>query len=166
MKTKIENLNDLLFEQTSDLYSAKKLQLQAFPKLKAYASSVLLRKNIDLQIEEAKKHVKKLDGFFDGPKRVFMKEEGRCMERLIDESITLTQRCQNEEVRDAAIVTAIQHMNHYNIAGYGAVSTYANELKLAKDATLLHDLLKGEKQLDETLSKAAMEKINLSAIPA
>jgi ferritin-like metal-binding protein YciE len=166
MRTKIENLMDLLNEQTGDVYKAKKQQLDVLPNLKDRATSRELKDNIDRQIQETRNQVQRLGQFFNNPRQAPKDEDSRCMKSLIDESIELANRCQNEKVRDAAIITAIQHMNHYNIASYGAASTYAKELDQKNDASLLNELLESEKRLDQSLTKTATEKVNLNAIPA
>ncbi len=164
MRKKIENLEDLLLEQANDLYSAKQLQLKALPQLKEYVTSKILRKNIENQIKQTEAQIIRFEEFFNQPVHPHENLEGQCMKSLIQEGNELVELCENEKVRDAAIITAIQHMNHYNIAGFGTAYSYAKELNHSRDARILKDLLENEKDFDELLTELAVKKINSGAI--
>jgi ferritin-like metal-binding protein YciE len=82
---------------------------------------------------------------------------------LIKEAQKLSDRCINNEVRDAALITAIQHINHYEMAGYGTAIAYAKTLERHGIAELLLETLREEKRADMGLSDLAENRINVNA---
>jgi ferritin-like metal-binding protein YciE len=82
---------------------------------------------------------------------------------MINEIWKLMKRSTTPEVKDAAIITAIQHIHHYDIAGYGSLSAYAKSLGLYESAHILHDMLEEEKEIDISLKFMALENINMKA---
>lgn len=75
----------------------------------------------------------------------------------------LAQRCKNPEVCDAAIITSLQHINHYEIAGYGTAISYAKQLNRHDIGELLWETLREEKASDMGLSEIAESQINPDA---
>jgi len=84
------------------------------------------------------------------------------MKGIIDEGDDLVKKAEKEGVRDASIITAAQRVEHYEMAGYGTVRTYAQQLKKPEFARLLEQTLSEEKEADEKLSKIA-ETANIEA---
>ncbi|MEL7006520.1 MAG: DUF892 family protein, partial [Bacteroidota bacterium] len=87
----------------------------------------------------------------------------RAIEIMIDEANDLIKRSADRQVMDAAIVTAMQHILHYQIAGYGAICTYAKMNKLYPVAELMHQNLEEEKRFDRKLAILAEESVNPKA---
>lgn len=159
----IYDLYDLMLEQLRDLYDGERQQLEVFPKFDKKAYSFELKeivewhqKETDRQLSRLKKIFKTLDEKPEG-------EECDGIKGLIKESLKLHDRCQNPQVCDAALITCIQHINHYEIAGYGTAIAYAKALEQHEVAELLLKTLREEKQADYGLSDLAEGQINPDA---
>jgi ferritin-like metal-binding protein YciE len=89
-------------------------------------------------------------------------EKCEAMEAMRKEAKDLMIRSMDAKVMDAGIITALQHIIHYQIAGYGAICNYANMLSLQPIAQLMHENLEEEKNIDRKLAHLA-EEVNLKA---
>ncbi len=162
MKT-IVNLKDLLVTQIQDLYSVAIEKLRVISLLSDQATSMDLKKIIQQHINETHEEVIRLDCAFDSLHEKAAKEESPFMHCFVDQAMALWNLCAEPSVKDAAIITSLQHMNHYEIASYGSTCSYANELNAYEVAALLHETLEESKYFDKLLSKLAKEKVNRAA---
>jgi ferritin-like metal-binding protein YciE len=160
---KLESLRELLITELQDLYSAEKMIVKALPKMIEKSSSPDLRRALDQHLQETQGQVRRLDQIFDQLPNVD-REDQKCkgMEGLIKEGEDLIKKDAEPEVRDAGIISAAQRVEHYEMAGYGTVRTYANLLGHSDWAQLLQQTLEEEKQADRILNGLA-ERINLEA---
>ncbi len=161
---KSNSLKDLYVEQLQDLYSAENQLIKALPKMVEAANSDELRTSIEDHLEKTKQHASRLEKIFarmgEDPKG----EKCKGMEGLIKEGSQVIEDDEmDEEVKDAAMIAAAQRVEHYEIAGYGCVRTYATLLGDREAAALLEQTLEEEKEADETLTEIA-EQINVEAI--
>lgn len=161
---KSNSLKDLYVEQLKDLYSAENQLIKALPKMVEAATSDELRTSIEEHLEKTKQHASRLGKIFarmgEDPKG----EKCKGMEGLIKEGGQVIKDDEmEEEVKDAAMIAAAQRVEHYEIAGYGCVRTYATLLGDREAAALLEQTLEEEKEADETLTEIA-EQINVEAI--
>lgn len=159
----INNLHDLFVELLKDRYDSEQQQVEAFPKLMQEASTTELKHIIQNSIDCSTRHIFKLKGIFRKVKRY---PEGDICEAnlsMISEIWKLMKRSTNSDVKDAAIITAIQHIHHYDIAGYGSLSAYAKALGYYEASHILHDMLEEEKEMDTTLKMMAVENVNEKA---
>lgn len=159
----IYDLYDLLLEQLRDLYDGELQQLKVLPGLNEMATSFELGEIIDSHERETKNQVMRLKKIF---KLLDENPDGEYCEGirgLIAEARKLADRCKNEEVCDAALITAIQHINHYEMAGYGTAVAYAKTLGRDEIAELLLETLREEKDADMGLSNLAENYINADA---
>ena len=161
---KSNSLKDLYVEQLQDLYSAENQLIKALPKMIDAASSDELRTSIEEHLEKTKQHATRLEKIFG---RIGEDPKGKkCkgMEGLLKEgSEVIEDDDMEEEVKDAAMIAAAQRVEHYEIAGYGCVRTYATLLGDRESAALLEQTLEEEKEADETLTEIA-EQINVEAV--
>lgn len=162
MKT-IRNLHDLLVEQLQDLYDGNLRQLKFLKKIADTPDSTDLQANIAEYTRETKRQKNRLEQIF-----VLLNEDARDepyagMKMMILETNKLLNRCHNKAIADAALITAIQHINHYEIAGYGTAVAYAKVLELHDVAQILLDSLRECKLADAELSKVAIDEINRDA---
>lgn len=168
MVTKIKeqdifDLYDLMLEQLRDLYDGEKQQLLFLDEADNMATSFELEEMIRKHRKETKRQVKRLERIFT---LIDEKPEGeQCegIQGLIKEAKKLAVRCKNPEVCDAAVITAIQHINHYEMAGYGTAIAYAKTLERHDIAEMLLDTLREEKTADMGLSDIAENQINPDA---
>jgi ferritin-like metal-binding protein YciE len=161
---KSNSLKDLYVEQLQDLYSAENQLIKALPKMIDAASSDELRTSIEEHLEKTKQHATRLEKIFG---RIGEDPKGKkCkgMEGLLKEGSEVIEDDDMEaEVKDAAMIAAAQRVEHYEIAGYGCVRTYATLLGDREAAALLEQTLEEEKEADETLTEIA-EQINVEAV--
>ena len=161
--TDIFDLYDLLLEQLRDLYDGEQQQLTFLNTLANTADTFELNEFLRYHLKETNRQVRRIEEVFT----ILNEEPGgeSCdgIHGLIQEAQKLAERCLNEEVRDAAIVTAVQHINHYEMAGYGTAIAYAKSLERHDIAELLLDTLREEKQADMGLSDLAESQINPDA---
>jgi len=162
----ITTLKDLFIEQLKDLYHAEKQLEQVLPRLSAAATSADVKNLLDKHFKETNDHVTRLEKVFEliGVKP----EERKCraMVGLISEADDVLKDCEAPEVRDAAIVSSAQRIQHYEMAGYGTARTYARTLGEDDAADVLQQTLDEEGRMDDVLTKIAKQSVNPEAIHA
>jgi ferritin-like metal-binding protein YciE len=156
-------LKELYVDELRDIYSAENQLTKALPKMAKAAMSDDLRSGFEEHLEQTKGHVKRLEEIFEnlGEKPTGKKCKG--MEGLIEEGKEMIEEDELEgEALDAGLISAAQRVEHYEIAAYGCVRTYANLLGESDAAELLEETLKEEKETDQKLTELA-EEINVEA---
>ena len=159
----IFDLYDLMLEQLRDLYDGERQQLTFFNKMLDRTNSYELNEFLAYHLRETERQVDRLSEIFAVLTEDPDGENCDGIKGLIKESNKLTGRCLNEEVRDAALITAIQHINHYEMAGYGTAISYAKTLERHDIAEKLLETLREEKRADMGLSDLAQNQINPDA---
>lgn len=159
----IVNLRDLLLEQVLDLYDAEKIQSQFLPSIKEYISSISLKNTVLQHILDTKEHVRVLEEVISILGATPEKEDCSAIKSMVDQSYHLIERCKDPEVADAAIIAALQHIEHYEIVSYGNICAYAQLQDEYEIADMLHKVLEQEKHFDVRLSELAQEGINIQA---
>jgi len=160
---KLESLNALFVEQLEDLYSAENQILEALPKMIEKASSPALKQGLSEHLEQTRNQVKRLDRIFDQiPNADREGEKCKGMKGLITEGEEILKAKGDDDTRDAGIIAAAQRVEHYEIAGYGTVRTYAQLLNRPEWARLLQETLDEEAAADKKLT-ALSERINVEA---
>ncbi|HKK44043.1 MAG TPA: DUF892 family protein [Balneolaceae bacterium] len=159
----IFDLYDLMLEQLRDLFDGEAQQKKFLKKLLDDAESYELSEFLAYHLRETEHQIRRIEEVFS-----ILNEEPsgeRCdgIKGLIREAQKLADRCMNNEVRDAALITAIQHINHYEMAGYGTAIAYAKTMERHEIAELLLDTLREEKRADMGLSNLAEGTVNVSA---
>jgi ferritin-like metal-binding protein YciE len=155
-------LRDLFIEELKDLYSAENQIIKALPKMIKAATSEELKSGFEEHLEQTKGHVERLEQIFSALDESPKGKKCKGMEGLLEEGKDLMEEDAEAEVLDAGLIAAAQHVEHYEIAGYGCVRTYADLLGNKKAAQLLQKTLDEEKQTDQKLTKLA-ESINVEA---
>lgn len=159
----IFDLYDLMLEQLRDLYDGEKQQLKVFPEFDRLANSLELREIVERHQLETERHVTRLRNVFTLLEENPAGESCDGVQGLISESLKLAKRCKNPEVCDAGLITSIQHINHYEMAGYGTAVSYAKALGRHDVAETLLETLREEKNADWGLSDLAEGQINPDA---
>ena len=160
---KLENLHSLLVEELQDLYSAENQIIEALPDMIEEASSPDLKGALQQHLEETRGQVRRLDQIFSQIPNV--KKDGKTckgMKGIIKDGQDLLDTDAEPEVLDAGMIAAAQRVEHYEIAGYGTVRTYAQLLGRKDWAQLLEQTLNEEKQADQKLNQLASH-INVEA---
>ncbi len=157
-----DSLRELYVDELKDIYSAEKQLTKALPKMAKAATSPELQEGFEEHLEQTKGHVERLEQIFSmlGEKPGGKKCLG--MEGLVNEGSEIMGEDFEEEVMDAALISAAQRVEHYEIAAYGTVAAYADLLGESEHADLLRQTLEEEKETDQKLTELA-EEINLTA---
>jgi len=158
----MNSLDDLFVSELKDLYSAEKQLLKAIPKMAKAASSKSLQNGFTKHLKQTEGHVSRLEKVFEELGVSPRGKKCKAMEGLIEEGQDVIDEDAAPSVKDAALIAAAQRVEHYEMAGYGCVRTYANLLNHKKAATLLQQTLDEEGDTDKALTKLA-EQINVSA---
>jgi len=163
---KVKNLHDLFVEELKDLYSAEKQLLKALPKMAKAACSDELRQGFVEHLEQTEGQVARLEEIFEGLGVSPRGKKCLAMEGLIEEGKEIMEEDMDENVLDAALIAAAQKVEHYEIAGYGTVCTFAKLLGEDRAAELLQETLDEEKETDVKLTELAETTINAEAVAA
>jgi ferritin-like metal-binding protein YciE len=149
-----EGLKELYIDELKDLYSAENQLLKALPKMAKAATSEELSAGFEEHLEQTKGHVQRLETIFkqlgESPKG----KKCKGMEGLIEEGAEAIEEYEGA-LLDAALIGAAQRVEHYEMAGYGTVIAFAEELGESKHVSLLNETLEEEKETDEKLSGLA-----------
>ena len=161
---KLESLKDLYLEQLRDLYSAETQLVDALPEMAKAASSPDLKAGFNEHLRQTQEQVRRLERIFDdlGEKPTGHTCEG--MKGLIKEGDQMLHKRGEPSVLDAGLIAAAQRVEHYEIAGYGTVRTYAELLGHNEHVTLLERSLNEEEETDERLTELAESHINEEAL--
>jgi ferritin-like metal-binding protein YciE len=152
---KMKSLEDLYLDQLKDLHNAEKQLVQALPKMAKAATSPELQQGFEQHLEQTRTHVERLDRIFSRLGTSPGRKKCVAMEGLIEEGQEAIQLEGDPMVRDAALIAAAQRVEHYEIAGYGTVRTFANHLGFNQDSSLLQQTLDEEGETDKRLTSLA-----------
>jgi len=161
---KLNTLQKLYTEELRDLYNAENQLLKALPKMAKAASSEELKNAFEKHLEQTKSQVERLEQVFEELDENPKGKTCRAMKGLVEEGSEILQQDGEESVLDAGIIVAAQKVEHYEIAGYGSVRTFAHLLGQNKAAELLQTTLDEESEANELLNKLAESIINPEAI--
>jgi ferritin-like metal-binding protein YciE len=159
----MESLEDLLQEEVKDLYDAEKQLTKALPKLMKKATADALKEALEAHLHETEQHVERLEQVFE---QLEMPARGRkCtgMQNLIAEGNEMIDEAEDDAIRDAVMIAAAQKVEHYEIASYGTVRTWASLLGKTDVAELLEETLEEEKAADQKLTSIAESFVNEAA---
>jgi ferritin-like metal-binding protein YciE len=161
---KLESLQDLFIEELQDLYSAENQILEALPEMIGKVRTPELKRALQQHLEQTRGQVQRLDQIFDQLGDDVDREDKTCkgMKGIIKDAEDVLKARAEPEVLDAAAIAAAQRVEHYEIAGYGTVRTYAQLLGRNEWARLLEETLNEEKQADQILNQLA-GRINVEA---
>jgi ferritin-like metal-binding protein YciE len=159
----VASLREHLVEELNDLLNAEQQLIEALPKMTERASSRELRAAFKAHLAETRQHEKRAA---QALKTLGEKASGKtceAMKGLLEEGQELMDGADAGALRDAMMITAAQKVEHYEIASYGTVRTYARVLGEKGVATLLEQTLKQEKAADKKLTTIAEGSVNRRA---
>jgi ferritin-like metal-binding protein YciE len=159
---KINTLHDVYVEQLKDLYSAETQLIKALPKMAKAAHDETLKQGFEQHLEQTKVHAERLEQIFEELDDKPTGKKCKAMAGLVEEGSEAIGEDASPEAKDALLIAAAQRVEHYEIAGYGCVKTYAKLLGYEDAAKLLEETLGEEVATDEKLTEAA-EAINVEA---
>jgi ferritin-like metal-binding protein YciE len=158
-----KNLQHLFHETLKDIYFAEKKILSALPEMAEAAQSQELKAAFELHETETEEHVTRLEKVF---KEIDETPSGKTCDAImgiIEEGQEVMKEFKGAPALDAGLLAAAQAVEHYEIARYGTLTTWAAELGLNQAAGLLETTLGEEKKTDEALIKLALSEVNQHA---
>lgn len=163
--TAIHSLKDLLLHELSDLYSAEQQIVAALPKLIGAVSNKKLSAALSEHLKATEGHVTRLNQVFKALGAKPTAEVCLGMKGLLGEGERLLAKDTSIDppLLDAAIISACQRVEHYEMAGYGCARTYCQQLGETECEALLRATLFEESEADQKLTQLALDEVNLKA---
>ena len=158
-----KNLKDLFSETLKDIYFAEKQILRALPKMAKEASSPELKQAFETHRDQTEGHVERLNEVFELLGRPARGKTCDANVGIIEEAKEIMEDFKGAEALDAGLVSSAQAVEHYEIARYGTLKTWAQELGHNDAAKLLDQTLQEEIKTDQLLSKLATSSVNMKA---
>jgi ferritin-like metal-binding protein YciE len=158
-----KNLRELFHDTLKDIYFAEKKILSALPKMAKAAASEELKAAFEKHETETEEHVARLEKVFQELDAAPRGKTCEAIMGIIEEGQEVMKEFKGAPALDAGLLAAAQAVEHYEIARYGTLKTWARELGLNDAVKLLETTLAEEKKTDETLTKLAASSVNQHA---
>lgn len=161
----VNSIHQLFVEELKDIYSAETQITKALPKMAKASTSEELKAAFEEHLEETEGQIERLDQIFE---TLGVNPKGKTcdgMKGVLEEGDEMLEETEEGGVRDAALISAAQRVEHYEMAAYGTVRTYAEQLGQQQFVELLEETLEEEKAADEKLTKIA-QKVQQKALRA
>lgn len=156
-------LQQLFEDELKNIYWVEKSLLKSIPEMIKKATSEELVTVLDLHLSETQVHVSRLEQIFEMIGKDLEANKCESMARLLKEGDELIKECNKGVMRDAGIIITAQKVEHYEIATYGSLRTFATTLGFDDVASLMEQTLNEEKTVDEKLTEVAESSINIEA---
>lgn len=160
---KLKSMEDLFKMELMDIYSAEKQVLKALPKMSKAAFTPELKQSFEQHIEETQQQIQRIEKIFEQMGEKAKAQTCKGMEGLIEEGQEVLKEAADEKVRDAGLIGAAQRVEHYEMAAYGCLRTYAKLLGIREAASLAEKTLEEEKKTDKKLTELAERIVNREA---
>lgn len=161
----VENIQELLLDELKDIYSAEKQITKALPKMAKATTSPELKEAFESHLQETLGQIERLDKVFEILGKSARGKLCHGMQGVLEEGSEVLDETEKGNVRDAALISAAQRVEHYEMAAYGCVREYANLLGQKEVAGLLDANLKEEKAADQKLGEIS-KSVNSEALKA
>lgn len=156
----MKTLEDLFIAELADMYDAESRLAKALPKLAKAATHKELREAIESHLEETEQQTKKLQRVFKAFGQAPHGKKCDAIVGLLKEAEKIVSENQGSPTINAALICAAQKLEHYEIASYGCLREWAEQLGNQTAADLLQEILDEEKTADEELTELARERCN------
>jgi ferritin-like metal-binding protein YciE len=156
------NLKSLYVDELRDLYNSEQQLIKALPKMVKAANSDDLREGFEQHLEQTRQHATRLEQILSGLGEVVKGKKCKGMAGIVAEGGEIMSEDFQGALMDAALISAAQRVEHYEIAAYGAVHAYAELMGESEAASLLQQTLDEEKETDQKLTELS-EEINSEA---
>ncbi len=162
----LDSLEKLFLEELRDIYNAEKQILRALPKMAKAADSVQLKQAFTRHLEQTEGQVRRLERIFRDLGQAVRGKACKGMEGLLEEGKEVLEKEGDPAVIDAALIASAQRVEHYEIAAYGCLRTYAQLLGHTQSEQLLQQTLEEEEATDKKLTELGEGGINQAAATA
>ena len=156
----LDSLDQLLREELKDLYDAEKQLTKALPKLVKKATASELKQAFEEHLHQTEQHVDRLEQVFEQLDQPVKGKKCTGMQNLIAEGEDMIGDAEEDATRDAVIIASAQKVEHYEIAAYGTLRTWASLLGKDDVASILEETLEEEKEADKKLTTIAETIVN------
>lgn len=163
MTAKDKKLNDLFLDTLKDIYFAEKQVLKALPKMAKAARSDKLRAAFEKHHDETEGQIERLEQVFESLDKPARGKTCEAILGILDEGKEIMDDYKGTEALDAGLVSAAQAVEHYEIARYGTLKQWAQQLGMKDAVRLLDQTLQEERKTDEALTSLAEGVVNLAA---
>ncbi|CAN5530939.1 ferritin-like domain-containing protein [soil metagenome] len=160
---KLKELKDFFIDELKDIYSAEKQLVKALPKMAKAATSEELRTAFEEHLAETEEHVARLEKIGKKLGKALTGKKCKAMEGLVEEGKEVIEENAAPEVKDVALICAAQKVEHYEIATYGCLKTYARLLGETDIEEILDETEQEEGNADKKLTSIA-EELNVEAM--
>ena len=160
---KSANLEELFADTLKDIYFAEKQILRALPKMAKKAASPELKDAFETHRDETEGQVERLNRIFEAMGRPARGKTCEAILGIVDEAKEFMDDYKGAEALDAALAASAQTVEHYEIARYGTLKTWAKELGMEDAAKLLDETLQEEIETDKLLTQLATQNVNKKA---
>lgn len=161
---KMMTLDDLYLDQLQDMHSCERQLVKALPKMAKAADHAALKQAFIEHLEVTKGQLDRLDTILEGLGKTAGRKICEATVGLVKEGAELIDADADPQVRDVGLIGAAQKIEHYEIASYGCLRTYATLLGRKADIAALEKTLSEEKSADEALTALATETVNTDAV--
>ena len=158
-----KTLHDLFIHELSDVYSAEKQMSKSLPRLARAAANPKLAQAFNTHLEETHGQIERIDQVVERCELKLKRVKCVAMEGLVEEAREVIEEIEKGPVLDAALIASAQKAEHYEIASYGTLCTFAQQIGLEEAARLLKETLNEEKATDEKLTMLATSESNPEA---
>lgn len=160
----MKSLQDLFLDELADIYDAEHQLVKALPKMAAAATCTHLKKAILSHLEATKGHVKKVAQVFECFDEKARSKTCEATKGLLKEGDEIAARFKDSPAINAALISAAQKVEHYEMASYGCLHEWAGILGNQEAADLLDEILDEERAANESLTDLARERSNEEAL--
>ena len=160
---KIENLATLFVDELKDIYDAEHQVLDALPRMIDGVKDPELQKSFMVHLDQTRGQIQQLEKIFESLGEEAERKECKGMKGLIKEGEHYLEAKGDADAIDAAVIGAAQRVEHYEIASYGTLRTFAETLGRGKEAAILQRILEQESMTNEKLTAIAEKRINARA---
>jgi ferritin-like metal-binding protein YciE len=151
----VSSMEELLIDELKDIYNAEKQITRALPKMAKATTSTKLKEAFQSHLQETQGHIERLDKVFEILGKAPRGKTCHGMQGVLEEGSEVIEETEKSPLRDAALISAAQRVEHYEMAAYGSVRAYAKILGQNEVVNLLEQTLQEEKAADEKLTSIA-----------
>ena len=162
----LQSMEELFLNELKDVYNAEKQILKALPRLARAADAPALQQAFTKHLRQTEGHVQRLERVFKSLDQAARGKKCKGMEGLLEEGKEILEEEGAPAVIDAALISAAQRVEHYEIAAYGCLRSYAQLLGYDEADRLLEQTLREEEETDQALSALGEGGINQAAMAA
>jgi len=158
-----KTLDDLFLDTLKDIYYAEKQIVKALPKMAKAATSPQLKAGFEQHLEETEGHIERLEQVFELLGKPARGKTCDAILGILEEGKSIMDEYKGTVALDAGLVSSAQAVEHYEIARYGTLKTWAQQLGMKEAVSLLDATLKEEEATDKKLSQVAVGDVNRKA---